>query len=66
MKDGTFDIPKNLRTSFHRNAYVKYWRLKKYLSLDDNGGILFQQKGVKSELKSVVEKALKKSKSVGY
>lgn len=57
---------KNLRTSFHRNAYVKYWRLKKYLSLDDNGGILFQQKGVKSELKSVVDKALKKSKSVGY
>ena len=50
----------------HRNAYVNYWRLKKYLSLDDNGRILFQQKGVKSELKSVVDKAFKKCKSVGY
>ena len=30
--DGKFHIPKNVKTSVHRSAYVKYWRLKKDLS----------------------------------
>ena len=29
--DGKFDIPINVRTSVHRSAYLKYWRLKKRL-----------------------------------
>ena len=44
--DGKFDIPMNMRTSVHRSAYLKYWRLKKDLSLDDNRRILFQQRRV--------------------
>ena len=49
--DANFDIPKNVRTSAHRSAYVKYWRVKKVLSLNDNGKILFQWRRVwKGEL----------------
>ena len=57
-----------MRTTVHRSAYVKYWRLKKDLPLDYNGGILFQQRNVlkKGELKSVVDKVFKKNKSGGY
>ena len=54
-------IPKNVKTSVHRN--VKYWRLKKDSSLDDNGQVLFQQRRIlkKGELKSVAHKTFKKS-----
>ena len=31
--DGKFDISKNVKASVHRSAYVKYWRLKKDLSM---------------------------------
>ena len=57
------DIPKNVKTSVHRSAYVKYWRLKKDSSLDDNGQTLFQQRRIlkKGELKSVAHKTFKKS-----
>ena len=60
--DGKFDIRNKVRTSVHRSAYVKYWRLKKDLSLDDNGQILFQQRCVlkKGELKSVIDKTFKR------
>ena len=66
--DGKFDSPKNVRTSVHRSAHVKYWRLKKGSSLDDNGRTLFQRRRVlkKGKLKSFVDKIFKKSKSGGY
>ena len=62
--NGKFDIPKTWGLLFT----VKYWRLKKDLPLDYNGGILFQQRNVlkKGELKSVVNKVFKKNKSGGY
>ena len=60
--NGKFDIPKKVRTSVGRSAYIKYWRLKKDLLLDDNGRILFQQRRVlkKGELKSVIDKTFKR------
>ena len=62
------EIPKNSRTKAHKNAYVKYWRLKSDLTLDNNGLLLFNGKRVlkKKELTSVVAKAFRKNKSADY
>ena len=45
-KQGKFEIPKNSRTKAHKNAYVKYWRLKSDLTLDNNSLLLFNGKRV--------------------
>ena len=67
-KQGKFEIPKNSRTKAHENAYVKYWRLKGDLTLDNNGLLLFNGKRVlkKKELTPVVAKALRRNQSGGY
>ena len=67
-KQGKSKIPKNSRTKTHKNVYVKYWRLKSDLMLDNNGLLLFNKKRVlkKKEFTSVVAKAFRKNKSGGY
>ena len=68
-KDGRrFLMPLQERTKAQKTAYVKYWRLKVKLSIDENGLLLFEGKKVlkNGEIKKCVKKTFSKSKSVGY
>ena len=69
IKDGRrFLMPLQERTKAQKTAYVKYWRLKVKLSIDENGLLLFEGKKVlkNGEIKKCVKKTFSKSKSVGY
>ena len=64
--NGKFETPKNSRTNVHKSAYVKYWRLKGDLTLNDDDLLFFNGKRVlkKTELGLVVAKAFKKTNLV--
>lgn len=65
--NGNFEIPAHERTKIQRSAYVKYWRLKEKLSVNSNGMLLYENKQVcrKGQIKKIVLKAFRKSKSAG-
>ena len=63
-----FHVPVFQRSRVQKNPVVKYWRLRKNLSLDPSGHLLYQGKRVlkKEEIKNIVAKSFKESKSGGY
>ena len=68
LNDGRFRLPPCSRTRKQKSAYVKYWRLKSNLSVDENGLLLYQGRKVlkKYEIKKCVSKTFKESKFAGY
>ena len=65
---GRCDIPVAERTREQKSAYIKYWRHKDKLTLDENGRLLYEGHVVLKEkdVKKCVAKAFHLSKSAGY
>jgi len=68
INDGKFRISPCHRTKEQRSGYVKYWRLKDRLSVDENGLLLYEGRRIlkKGEIKKCVAKTFRKSKTAGY
>ena len=68
LSKGNFYVPVSQRTRIEKSAIVKFWRLRKDLTLDKSGALLYEGKKVlmKSVVKEIVSKTFKKSTSGGY
>ena len=55
LNDGRFRLPRDETRKQKRSAYVKYWRLKSNLSVDEDGLLLYQGRKVlkKNEIKKL-------------
>ena len=46
---GNFNVPVADRRRLQKSAYVKFWRLRKGLSIDFEGNLLYEKKNLKEK-----------------